>query len=79
MYEHVLILDLTDKIDLRRGEKTLFYTYIVYTYILYTVLNIRRSHNNNKFKISAPAWNDEFELPDGSNSTSDIQDYSEYI
>ena len=57
----------------------MFYTYIVYTYILYTVLNIRRSHNNNKFKISAPTWNDEFELPDGSNSTSDIQDYSEYI
>ena len=33
----------------------------------------------NKFKISAPTWNEEFELPDGSNSVSDIQDYSEYI
>ena len=30
-------------------------------------------------KISAPAWNDKFELPDGSYSVSDIQDYFEYI
>ena len=35
--------------------------------------------NNNKFKISAPTWNDEFEWPDGSYSVSDIQDYFEYI
>ena len=38
-----------------------------------------RSYNNNKFKISAPTWNDEFELPDGSYSVSDIQDYFEFI
>ena len=31
------------------------------------------------FKISAPRWNDEFELPDRSYSVSDIQDYFEYI
>ena len=37
------------------------------------------SYKNNKFKISAPTWNEEFELPDGSNSISDIQDYLEYI
>ena len=36
-------------------------------------------YNNNKFKISASTWNDEFELPDGSYSVSDIQDYFEYI
>ena len=34
---------------------------------------------NNKFKISAPTWDELFELPDGSYSTSDIQDYFEYI
>ena len=39
----------------------------------------KSSYNNNKFKISAPTWNDEFELPDGSYSVSDIQDYFEYI
>ena len=33
----------------------------------------------HKFKISAPLWNDKFELPDGSYSVSDIQDYFEYI
>ena len=37
------------------------------------------SYNNNKSKISAPTWNEEFKLPDGSCSISDIQDYLEYI
>ena len=41
--------------------------------------NIKSLYNNNKFKISAPTWSDEFELPDGSYSISDIQDYLEYI
>ena len=41
--------------------------------------NIKSSYNNNKFKISAPTWNDKFELPDGSYSISDLQDYFEYI
>ena len=39
----------------------------------------KSSYNNNKFKISAPTWSDEFELTDGSYSISDIQDYFEYI
>ena len=47
--------------------------------IYYTCKNIKRPHNNNKFKISTRTWNDEFELPDGSYSVSDIQDYFEYI
>ena len=41
--------------------------------------NIRQKYKNNKFKIIAPTWNDEFELLDGSNSVSDIQNYIEYI
>ena len=40
---------------------------------------MKSTYNNNKFKISAPTWSDEFELPDGSYSISDIQDYFEYI
>ena len=40
---------------------------------------MKNSHNNNKFKISAPTWSEEFKLPDGSYSISDIQDYFEYI
>ena len=33
------------------------------------------SCKNNNFKISAPTWNEEFELLDGSYYISDIQDY----
>ena len=39
----------------------------------YTWKNIKSSYKNNKFKISVPTWSDEFELPDGSYSISDIQ------
>ena len=73
---HILILKLTDKLDLRRGEKIIALSDIS---IYYTWRNIKSSYNNNKFKIPAPTWNDEFELPDGSYSVSDIQDYFEYI
>ena len=41
--------------------------------------NIKKSYKNNKFQISAPIWNEEFELPDGSYSVPDIQDHFEYI
>ena len=44
----------------------------------YTWKNIKSAYNN-KFKISAPTWNDEFDLPDGSYSISEIQDYFEFI
>ena len=45
----------------------------------YTWKNIKTSYNNNKFKIVAPAWDETFDLPDGSYSISDIQDYFNYI
>ena len=45
--------------------------------IYYTWKNIKSEYNNNKFKISAPTWNDTFDLPDGSYSIDDIQDYFE--
>ena len=73
---YVLILKLTNKLDLRIGEKIIA---LSNHNINYTWKNINRSYNNNKFKISAPTWNDKFELPDGSYSVSDIQDYFEYI
>ena len=47
--------------------------------ICYTWENIKSSCNNNKSKISAQTRNDKFELPDGSYSVADIQDYFEYI
>ena len=67
---HILILKLTDQLDLRIGKKVIALLYME---------NIKSSYNNNKFKISAATWNDEFELPDRSYSISDIQDYFEYI
>ena len=39
--------------------------------IYYTWKNIKSVYNNNKFKISAPTWNNEFNLPDGRYSISD--------
>ena len=47
--------------------------------IYYTWKNIKSAYNNHKSKISAPTWNDEFDLPDGSYSIADIQDYFEFI
>ena len=41
--------------------------------------NIKSEYNNNKFKVLAPIWNDTFDLPGGSYSISDIQDYFEFI
>ena len=73
---HVLVLKLTDKLDLRRGQKTVALSNLS---ICYTWKNVNSSYNNNKFKISAPTWSEEFEIPDGLYSVSDIQDYFEYI
>ena len=73
---HRLLLNLTDKIDLRRKDK---YIALSNLSIYYTWKNIKKSYKNNKFKISAPTWNEEFELPDGSYSVSDIEDYFDYI
>ena len=52
---HVLILKLTDKLDLRRGEKSIALSNLS---IYYTWKKIESSYNNNKFKISASTWND---------------------
>ena len=67
---HVLVLKLTDKLDLKRGQKSVPLSNLG---IYYTWKNMKSSYNYNKFKISASTWSDEFELPDGSYSISDIQ------
>ena len=65
-------LDFTDKLNLKYPKKNMTLANLT---IYYTWKNIKSEYNNNKFKISAPTWNDEFGLPDGSYSISDIQDY----
>ena len=67
---HVLVLKLTDKLDLRRGQKTVALSNLS---IYYMWKNVKSSCNNNKF-----IWSEEIELRDGSYSVSDIQDYCEY-
>ena len=71
-----LLLSLTDKMYLKRKDK---YIALSNLSIYYTWKKIKKSYKNNKFKISTPTWNEEFELPDGSYSISDIQGYFEYI
>ena len=63
---HVLILKLSKQI-ITLSNLSIYYIW----------KNIKNSYNSNKFKISAPTWNDKFELPDGSYSVSDIQDHFE--
>ena len=68
---HTLLLNLTDKIVLKRKDK---YTALSILSIYYTWKNIKKSYKNNNFKTLVPAWNE-----DGSYSMSDIQDYFEYV
>ena len=71
------IYQFTDKLNLKTpNNKNIG---LVNLSIYCTWKNIKSEYNNNKFKISAPTWNDTFDLPDGSYSISDIQDYFEFI
>ena len=73
---HRFRLSLADKLNLKDPSKNMALANLS---IYYTWKNIKSAYNNNKFKISAPTWNDTFDLPDGSYSISDIQDYFEFI
>ena len=68
--------DLIDKLDLKNPNKNMALGNLS---IYYTWKNVKSIYNNNKFKISAPTWNDTFDLPDGSYNIPEIQDYIEYI
>ena len=59
---HGLLLNLTDKINIKRSDK---YVALLNLSIYYTWKNIKKSYKNNKFKISAPTWHEKFELDDG--------------
>ena len=68
--------DLIDKLDLKNPNKNMA---LANLNIYYTWKNVKSTYSNNKFKISAPTWNETFDLPDGSYNISEIQDYIEYI
>ena len=67
--------DLIDKLDFKNPNKKMALANLS---IYYTWKNVKSIYNNNKFKISAPTWNEIFDLPDGSDNISEIQDYIEY-
>ena len=69
------IYQFTDELNLKNPNKNIALANLS---IYYTLKNIKSEYNNNKFKIFPPTWNDESNLPDGSYSVSDIQDYFEY-
>ena len=73
---HRFRLDLTDKLDFKDLKKNMALANLS---IYYTWKAIKSECTNNKVKISAPTWNDTFDLLDGSYSISDIQDYFEFI
>ena len=77
---HKFVHNLLQKLDLKRNKhvkQTCFSSKPVS--ICYTWKHIRQHYKNNKIGIIVPAWNNEFELPDGSYSMFDIQDYIECI
>ena len=71
--------DLIDKLDLRNPNKNMALGNKFYNFTYYTWKNVKSTYHNNKFKISAPTWNETFDLPDGSYNISEIQNYIEYI
>ena len=73
---HRLKYDLIDKLDFKNPNKNMALGSLS---IYYTWKNVKSIYNNNKFKISAPIWNETFDLPDGSYNISEIQNYIEYI
>ena len=69
-------LSLVDKLDFKNSNKNIALSNLR---IYCTWKNIKWACNNNKFKVSAPTWNDTFDLPDVSFFIGDIQDYLEFI
>ena len=67
----VFRLYFTNKLDLRSSKTIALANLSIY----YTWENINSKYNNNKFKISGPTWSETFDLPDGSYTIPDIQDY----
>ena len=73
---HRIELNLTDKMDLRRGDKSVALSEVIF-YCAWK--NIKKLYRNNKFEVSSVTWDEEFELYYGSYSVSNRLDYFEYI
>ena len=74
LIEYYSILDMLK--NLKRSDK---YAALSTLSEYYTWESIKESYKNNKFKISAPTWNESFHLPDRSYSAPNVKDYFKYI
>ena len=68
-------LYFTNKLDLKGNKAVSLSSFSMY----FTWKNIKDEYKNNKFKITAPTWNETFDLPDGSYTIEDIQNYFLWI
>ena len=75
-YSNKFVYNFTDKLNLKNPNKNIPLANLTICYIW---KNVKSDYNNNKFKISAPTWNDTFDVPDGSYSIAALQNYFEYI
>ena len=75
-HSNKFVYNFTDKLNLKNPNKNIALANLS---IYYTWKNVKSDYNNNKFKISAPTWNDTFDVPDGSYSIVALQNYFEYI
>ena len=73
---HRFKYNLIDKLDFRYPNKNMALANLS---IYYTWKNVKSIYKNNKFKISAPTWNETLDLLDGSYNIPAIQNYLEYI
>ena len=65
----------TDKLNLKNNKTIALVNFSIY----FTWKNVKSEYKNNKFEITAPTWNERFDISDGSYVVNDIQDYFEYI
>ena len=75
-HSNKFVYNFTDKLNLKNPNKNIALANLS---IYYTWRNVKSDCNNNKFNISAPTWNDTFDVPDGSYSIAALQNYFEYI
>ena len=64
------VYQFTDKLSIKNPNENIG---LVNLSIYYTWKNSKSAHNNSRFKILASTSNDEFDLPDGSYSISDMR------
>ena len=75
-HSNEFVYNFNDKLNLKNPNKNIALANLS---IYYTWKNVKSDYNNNKFEISAPTWNDTFDVPDGSYSIAAFQNYFEYI